>query len=228
MKTGPIELEEIIVALQLLGGQAQAKYIKDKVTELRGGMPAHYGRLHSYRETIQKKIEDHCPQSENWKQSKEPYFERVSRGVYRLIDEADANQQPPVDLLANQIVSDLEALADEESGTEGGKKAKLIAYFERNPALRVAAVAFHGTTCKVCGFNFEIAYGEHGRNYIEVHHLVPISTLPESSSINPKEDLTVLCSNCHRMIHRRRDMLFSIEELRSILQMNGSGCVQYA
>ena len=217
MKTGPIELGEIITALRLLGGQAQAKYIKNKVTELRGGMPAHYGRSHSYRETIQKKIEDHCPQSDNWKPSNEPHFERVSRGVYRLIENANTDQQPFDDSLAKQIASDLEALSDEENGTEGGKKAKLIAYFERNQALRTAAVAFHGTTCKVCGFNFEAAYGEHGKNYIEVHHLTPISTLPEPSSINPREDLTVLCSNCHRMIHRKREMPLSIEELRNIL-----------
>ena len=217
MKTGPIELEEIITALRLLGGQAQAKYIKDKVTELRGGMPAHYGRSHSYRETIQKKIEDHCPQSDNWKPSNEPHFERVSRGVYRLIGNTEATHEA----LAQQIASDLEALAAEEAGLEGEKKARLVAYFERNPALRTAAVAFHGTTCKVCGFNFEAAYGTHGRDYIEVHHLVPISTLPEPSSINPRTDLTVLCSNCHRMIHRRREALLSIEELRGILVSRG-------
>jgi predicted HNH restriction endonuclease len=217
MKTGPIELDEIIAALRLLGGQAQAKYIKDKVTELRGGMPAHYGRSHSYRETIQKKIEDHCPQSDNWKSSNKPYFERVSRGVYRLIEETEVGQLPLDDSLKMQISSDLEALTEEEAGVEGGKKAKLIAYFERNPALRSAAVAFHGTTCKVCGFNFEAAYGEHGRNYIEVHHLVPISTLPEPSAINPREDMSVLCSNCHRMIHRKREAPLSIEELRSII-----------
>ncbi len=220
MKTGPIELDEIIMALRLLGGQAQAKYIKDKVTELRGGMPAHYGRSHSYRETIQKKIEDHCPQSENWKLSNEPYFERISRGVYRLMGKAGTDQQTRntlEDFLERQVVSDLEALADEESGTEGGKTAKLISYFERNLKLRAAAIAFHGATCKVCGFNFEVTYGEHGKSYIEVHHLIPISSLPEPSTINPREDLTVLCSNCHRMIHRKRETPLSIDELRNIL-----------
>jgi hypothetical protein len=84
-KTGPITLEEIVQALSLLGGEAQAKLIKDKVTELRGGMPEHYGRSHSYRETIQKKIEDHCPQSANYKPSNEAVFEKVSRGIYKLI-----------------------------------------------------------------------------------------------------------------------------------------------
>ncbi len=84
-KEGPIQLEEIIYALELLGGEAQAKDIKDKVTELRGGMPSHYSKSHSYRETIQKKIEDHCPQSANYKRSNKAYFQKVRRGVYRLI-----------------------------------------------------------------------------------------------------------------------------------------------
>lgn len=158
----------------------------------------------------------HSESSGKWKQ--------IFLGEYRLIEKPDANHQPLDNSLAKQIASDLESLTDEESGTEGGKKEKLIAYFERNPALRTAAVAFHGATCKVCGFNFEAAYGEHGRNYIEVHHLIPISTLPEPSSINPKEDLTVLCSNCHRMIHRKRETPLSIEELRNILAKKGGGC----
>ncbi|RQQ15809.1 HNH endonuclease [Burkholderia stagnalis] len=224
MKTGPIELDEIIAALRLLGGQAQAKHIKDKVTDLRGGMPAHYGQSHSYRETIQRIIENHCPESKNWSPSNKECFRRVSRGVYRIIDEVDSKRESSVDALAKRVAADLDALADEERGIEGGKKAKLIAYFERDKKLRTAAIAFHGTTCKVCGFNFYDMYGEHGINYIEVHHLVPISTLPEPSSINPKEDLTVLCSNCHRMIHRNRDAPLSIDELRCLLVKKEDGC----
>lgn len=136
--------------------------------------------------------------------------------------EKSSSDQVAVDLLEQQVSADLEALLEEESATEGGKKARLIAYFERNPALRTAAIAIHGTTCKVCGFNFEAAYGEHGKNYIEVHHVIPISTLPEPSSINPREDLTVLCSNCHRMIHRKREAPLSIEELRNVLSSSGA------
>lgn len=221
MATGPIQLTEIIEALRLLGGQAQAKDIKDKVTELRGGMPAHYGRSHSYRETIQKKIEDHCPQSENWNPSNEPYFKRVSRGIYRLLAKPGGGESASAVIdatLATQVEADLEALIDEEGGTEGGRKDRLIAFFERNPKLRAAAIAYHGTTCKACGFSFEAAYGEHGRNFIEVHHLVPVSTLIEASTIDPRTDLTVLCSNCHRMIHRKRDALLSVEQLSNLLR----------
>ena len=32
-----------------------------------------------------------------------------------------------------------------------------------------------GYTCEVCGFNFELRYGKLGKDFIEVHHLVPIS-----------------------------------------------------
>jgi 5-methylcytosine-specific restriction enzyme A len=213
MKTGPIELQEIVDALTQLGGQAQAKRIKDRVTEMRGGMPAHYGRSHSYRETIQKKIEDHCPESANWSPSNEPVFQRVSRGIYRLSSQA-AKQH--LSILEEQVTVDILALAEEE-GVEGGKTARLIAYFERNPALRTAAISIHGTSCKACGFNFKAMYGEHGENYIEVHHLVPISTLPEPSVISAKDDLTVLCSNCHRMIHRKRDAPLSLSELREVI-----------
>ena len=218
MTTGSIQLSEIVDALRLLGGTAQAKHIKDKVTEIRGGMPAHYGRSHSYRETIQKQIEDHCPQSANWKPSNEPHFERVSRGVYRLISTTGSVN----DTLSRQVAADLEALLQEEGATEGARTERLVAFFERNPVLRVAAIAYHGTTCKACGFNFEAAYGIRGANYIEVHHLVPISTLPEPSTINHKTDLTVVCSNCHRMIHRKRDAPLSLQELCAILQSKNS------
>ena len=118
--------------------------------------------------------------------------------------------------LQNQISDDLKSLAD-ESSIEGGRGKRLISYFERNPRLRAAAIKIHGTSCMACGFNFEIAYGVHGKNYIEVHHVVPISTLEEPSTIDPRPDLAVLCSNCHRMVHRKQDSPLSVDELVKIV-----------
>ena len=31
-------------------------------------------------------------------------------------------------------------------------------------------------------------------------------------------DLAMLCSNCHRMIHRGRDHMITVEELKGIIQ----------
>ncbi|EPR65481.1 hypothetical protein ADICYQ_5402 [Cyclobacterium qasimii M12-11B] len=35
---------------------------------------------------------------------------------------------------------------------------------------------------------------------------------------SPAEDLTVLCANCHRMVHRRKDIVLSLEELKQKIQ----------
>lgn len=71
----PIEVHEIVQALRELGGEAQAKEIKDRITASRGGIPPQYRTSHTFRETIQKKIEDHCPQSKNYRGK--PYFIKV-------------------------------------------------------------------------------------------------------------------------------------------------------
>jgi 5-methylcytosine-specific restriction protein A len=74
---------------------------------------------------------------------------------------------------------------------------------ERNATLAKEAKRIHGFTCKLCGFNFEQIYGEIGQEYIEAHHLTPISKLKgEKLLLDPAKDFTVLCANCHRMIHR--------------------------
>ena len=76
----------------------------------------------------------------------------------------------------------------------------------------------HGVKCKVCSFDFEEVYGERGKAYIEVHHLRPVSTLDGKTKVDPKSDMTVLCSNCHRMVHRRKDHVLAPEELKRVLR----------
>ncbi len=116
------------------------------------------------------------------------------------------------------IASDLDSLRAEEEYFEGNKKQRFVNYYERNPKLRAAAVAYHGVTCKVCGFDFGKVYGERGEGYVEVHHLRPVSSLGKETKVDPKSDMTVLCSNCHRMIHRRKDHVLTPEVLKSLMQ----------
>lgn len=113
---------------------------------------------------------------------------------------------------------DLEGIQAEEEMLEGGKSVRLVSYYERNPKLRAAAIFHHGTSCKACGFNFLEKYGEHGNDYIEAHHLIAISTMIDPGTIDPKTDMTVLCSNCHRMVHRKRDKPLSLDQLKILLQ----------
>lgn len=99
---------------------------------------------------------------------------------------------------------------------EGERKFKEVAYFARNPKLVKDAKYFYGYTCQACEFNFEEVYGELGKSYIECHHLNPLSERKDyhDSSIN---DVCVLCSNCHRMIHRSNPIL-TLEQLKNKLE----------
>ncbi len=74
---------------------------------------------------------------------------------------------------------------------------------ERNQRLAQKAKKLLGLTCQACGFNFEEIYGTTGKDYIEAHHLTPLSQLKgKRVALDAKQDFAVLCANCHRMIHR--------------------------
>ena len=88
--------------------------------------------------------------------------------------------------------------------------------YERDPLNRRIALEIHGTVCVVCGFDFEKFYGKRGQGFIEVHHTLPLSLSGEQQPVNPQTDLLPVCSNCHRIIHRRRDKVLTIEEMKQI------------
>jgi putative restriction endonuclease len=90
--------------------------------------------------------------------------------------------------------------------------------YERNPRLRARALQLHGTSCKGCGFNFEEMYGEQGHGYIHVHHLNPISETGGLLAVNPQTDMTVLCANCHSMVHRYPKKMLSLDELQALIR----------
>jgi 5-methylcytosine-specific restriction protein A len=123
----------------------------------------------------------------------------------------------------SQTLDDIEAedFANEPDttvGIEGGQKYAHSRRFERNPRLRNAAVKYHGLHCQSCGFDFQKTYGELGKDFIEVHHSQLLAAgKGKPVTTDPKTDLAVVCSNCHRMLHRKRRILLTISELRAIL-----------
>jgi 5-methylcytosine-specific restriction protein A len=78
---------------------------------------------------------------------------------------------------------------------------------ERNRKAAREAKRHHGMRCQACDLEFEERYGELGKGFIEAHHLRPISSLEEGVAVSydAATDFAVLCSNCHRMIHRTDD-----------------------
>jgi len=95
---------------------------------------------------------------------------------------------------------------------------------ERNSKTSKLVKKFRGYICEACGFDFaktygDIAYNKQKEPYIEAHHLIPLSELPEGKSVkyNIENDFKVLCSNCHKMVHRKNPP-FTIQEIIQILK----------
>lgn len=123
----------------------------------------------------------------------------------------------------NTICRDIDSMEIENYsyiGKEGAPKQVLVNKYERNSKLRHEAIMIHGFSCMGCKFDFNEFYGEHGRDFIEVHHIKPLSKIKEETTIDPKKDMIVLCSNCHRMVHRNPDSPLSLRELKKIIAKN--------
>lgn len=67
--------------------------------------------------------------------------------------------------------------------------------------------------CEVCSFSFQNIYDQ---DYIECHHKIPIY---KGERITKLEDLALVCSNCHRMLHRKINGNFlRIEQLKELIK----------
>lgn len=114
---------------------------------------------------------------------------------------------------------------EDEVIKEGARTHVRRAVYERSRRLRDAAITHYTEEgelkCEVCEFSFERTYGELGRGFIEIHHKTPIFCLQgqsvEQTIARAMRDVAALCANCHRMVHRQRDVILSVEELRVAL-----------
>jgi hypothetical protein len=83
----------------------------------------------------------------------------------------------------------------------------------RNQSLIKSARKYFEPTCTVCGFEFGKIYGKHGDGFIEFHHLIPLSEGGRATSI---KDIVPVCANCHRMLHRGKQIM-KIRDLKKLL-----------
>ncbi|MCR4524125.1 HNH endonuclease [Bosea sp. 47.2.35] len=113
---------------------------------------------------------------------------------------------------------------------EGGEvefpegKSYQVSHFERERSQKLVSLAKakfkkkHGRLfCEACGFSFGNVYGGIGDDFIEMHHLIPVSELSEGSKTK-LSDVVLVCSNCHRMLHRHRPWITSVDKLKFIMK----------
>jgi len=99
---------------------------------------------------------------------------------------------------------------------EGSEYFLISKKLERSQSARKRAVELHGLNCCVCDFNFEVVYGDTGKGYIHIHHLIPVS-VAGYNEINPETDLVPVCPNCHAIIHTQSPPI-SIQKMKELLK----------
>ncbi|WP_214482962.1 HNH endonuclease [Bacillus sp. SM2101] len=118
-----------------------------------------------------------------------------------------------------EVVSKPINIDEEEEFPEGKVLYRVHKQRERNSNVvkkkKQIALENNELKCEICEFDFYKTYGKLGHGFIECHHTIPVSNYKEDSKTK-LNDLILVCSNCHRMLHRKRPWLNKVQ-LKSIL-----------
>jgi 5-methylcytosine-specific restriction protein A len=114
----------------------------------------------------------------------------------------------------------LDEIDEEEEFVEGKILTRLHRLRERNQTAvenkKLSVLASAGVlVCEACGFDFHAAYGNIGYGFAECHHIIPLSDLHHGVKTK-LSDLAVVCSNCHRMLHKTRPWM-TTDQLRKLV-----------
>jgi 5-methylcytosine-specific restriction protein A len=106
------------------------------------------------------------------------------------------------------------------SVSEGAVIYKLHRFRERDSRIidikkKIEFEKYGALLCEACTFDFHETYGELGFKFIECHHKIPIAEF-NAQTRTTLNDLSLVCSNCHRMLHRKIDTM-SVEQLKHLL-----------
>ncbi|MBE6788496.1 MAG: restriction endonuclease [Ruminococcaceae bacterium] len=186
--------EAIVKSLEALGGHAYYQDIYQKFSEIYDGE-----LTKTWKKSIQSVIERHSSNSSVFT-GKDDLFEAIEgigKGHWGLKNYSFDEQ--------------IELTQEDDEFVEGKISLKRHLQRERNVKLirtvKNKFIADHGHLyCEVCGFDFEKIYGELGKDFIEAHHLKPISQMTDNEKTKV-EDILMVCSNCHSMIHRKKPWL---------------------
>lgn len=194
--------EECVLILTHLGGHAYLHEIYETFLQI------HTRNItKGYEASIRGALERGS--SESKKSKGKPLFYMVDgkyKGHYGLLTQRENLSQSESDDEFSEGNEFLKLHLSRERNSHLIKKAKQK--FEEKHAGKLY--------CEVCGFNFENTYGHLGKGFIEAHHTKPISEMLPNEKTRI-DDIVMLCSNCHSMIHRHKPWLKK-EDIRKILK----------
>lgn len=207
-------INQIIEAMNFLGGHCYYKDLYDKIIELHPNCCENYSNISNWKASIRATIERNSSDSTVYNSRNPDYFysiDGIGKGHWGL-------RKPQI------TKSTVDITTDDEGFIEGKEILQKHILKERNHALKTEAIKRFKSNnnnqvyCEICGFSFSEKYGDIGKDFIEIHHTKPISEMKENERTKI-EDISLLCSNCHSMIHRKRPWLKK-EELKKLLNKN--------
>ena len=197
--------EKIVEALKILGGHAYLKDIYAVFDDI-----AYDDVLpKSYKAIIRATLEHNSSDSTVYDGQEDLFYsvDGIGNGHWGLRDISS--------------IHEIELTQEDDEFSEGKILLKKHLSRERNPHLISKAkrnfLQKHDRLfCEVCGFDFAKTYGEIGENFIEAHHIRPVSKMTDGEKTK-LEDIVMVCSNCHSMLHRKKPWL-TVEQMKKVLK----------
>ncbi|HGX3397491.1 TPA: HNH endonuclease [Enterobacter hormaechei] len=135
----------------------------------------------------------------------EGYWESIVNG-----DTSELSKPTSDDAILNARVGVL--LSMKLNQPEGNKNPKMFVktqnIFERNPEVKAWVLKNSKGICENCGGDAPF-YLKDGNPFLEVHHVIPLSSLGEDTVNN----CVAVCPNCHRALHLSVNSKNIVEEL---------------
>jgi hypothetical protein len=126
---------------------------------------------------------------------------------------------PPAEVQAS-LLAELDsrggAPRDYQPVLEGLSRESTVLRRSRNRRLRDEALLRARGVCEGCGTDYSRFLGGKGVVVLQVHHRdqLSVSAVPRVTHV---DDLSVLCANCHALVHANRAKALPLQELRASL-----------
>lgn len=127
-----------------------------------------------------------------------------------LILEDESSTSLDESILTEQL---LIRTAENEGIVEGIARETVVYSKSRSTALRQEALIRSKGVCEACGIDFSFVFNGRGLRALQVHHKRQLA-LREVPEITVLEELSVVCANCHAIIHTNPRSAIPVEELR--------------
>lgn len=172
--------EDIVTALDNIGGSGSYSDIYEEVAQVRAELPP------TWKEVVRRNIQDHSSDSRGFRQGADLFFsvEGLGQGVWGLRSA----------LAETSTAADI-AKADLPLGSPSPDRTSQTTYrILRDTALARKLKLLHRDKCQLCGLALRIA---RDKTYSEAHHIIPLGS--DHNGPDTSDNIIILCPNHHAL-----------------------------